>query len=99
MGSYHTPLTVIVLLSESSIVLTVISFFVSVPVLSEHIVVTAQSVSTDESFFTITDFPASTEAPSARAMVMVVGSHSGTAAMAIDTAYMRFSTNAPVPSL
>ncbi len=69
-----------------------------VPVLSEHIVVTAQSVSTEESFLTTTDLPASTVAQSARAIVIVVGSHSGTAAIAIDTAYMRLSTSASVPS-
>ena len=77
---------------------TVISFFVSVPVLSEQIVVTAPSVSTEESFLTTTFLPASTDAPSARAIVIVVGSHSGTAAIAIETAYMRLSTKAPAPS-
>ena len=65
---------------------TVIWFFVSVPVLSEQIVVTAPSVSTAPSFFTMTDLPARTEAPSASAIVIVVGSPSGTAAIAIETA-------------
>ena len=79
-------------------ILPSISPLVRVPVLSEHIVVTAQSVSTEESFLTTTDLPASTVAQSARAIVIVVGSHSGTAAIAIDTAYMRLSTSASVPS-
>ncbi len=98
MGSYPTPLTDTILSSDSTIVRMVISFFVRVPVLSEHMVVTAPRVSTEESFFTITDLLASTEAPSASAIVIVVGSHSGTAAMAIETAYIKFSTNLPVPS-
>lgn len=70
---------------------TVISFFVSVPVLSLQIVVTAPSVSTDESFLIIAIFRASTDAPSASAIVMVVGSHSGTAAMAVATENIRLS--------
>ena len=77
---------------------TVIWFLVSVHVLSEQIVVTAPSVSTAQSFFTMTDFPARTDAPSASAIVIVVGSPSGTAAIAMETAYIRFSTICPVPS-
>ena len=70
---------------------TVISFFVSVPVLSLQMVVTAPSVSTDESFLMIAIFRASTDAPSASAIVIVVGSHSGTAAIAVATENMRLS--------
>lgn len=70
---------------------TVISFFVSVPVLSLQMVVTAPSVSTDESFLMIAIFRASTDAPSASAIVIVVGSHSGTAAIAVATENIRLS--------
>jgi hypothetical protein len=75
--------------------LTVISFLVKVHVLSLQIVVTAHKVSTEGSFFTITFFFESTVAQSARAIVIVVGSHSGTAEIATDTEYINHFKSSP----
>ena len=71
--------------------LTVISFFVSVPVLSESITVVAPRVSTDESCFIIAFLRARVWTPRARAIVIVAGRPSGTAATATDTVKSRFS--------
>jgi hypothetical protein len=68
--------------------LTVISFLVKVPVLSLQIVVTAQRVSTEGSFLIITFLFERTVAHKASAIVIVVGSHSGTAEIATETAYI-----------
>ena len=63
----------------------VISFFVSVPVLSEQITDAEPSVSTEDSFFTIARSCAIRCTPSASTTDSTAGSPSGTAATASDT--------------
>ena len=63
----------------------VISFFVSVPVLSEQITDAEPSVSTDESFFTIARRRAIRCTPSASTTDSTAGRPSGTAATASET--------------
>lgn len=90
LGAYPSPLTSASrLLKYSS--LTVISFFVRVPVLSERMTVVEPSVSTLESCFIIAFFFAKRFTPMANAIVIVVGRPSGTAATATETAKSRFS--------
>lgn len=57
-----------------------------VPVLSEQITVVEPNVSTDESCFTIEFFCARRFTPRARAIVIVAGNPSGTAATATEVA-------------
>ena len=63
----------------------VISFLVSVPVLSEQITDAEPSVSTDESLFTIARRRAMRCTPSASTTDRIAGSPSGTAATASET--------------
>ena len=70
---------------------TVISFFVSVPVLSEQTTLTAPSVSTDGSLRTIVFTFAILETESARTIVTTAGSPSGTAATAREIAVRNIS--------
>ena len=72
---------------------TVISFRVSVPVLSEQIVVVEPRVSTDESLRTITLRSAMRCVPSDSTMVVIAVSPSGTAATASETASSSTSTS------
>ena len=71
---------------------TVISFRVSVPVLSEQIVVVEPRVSTEESLRTITFRRAMRCVPSDSTIVVIAVSPSGTAATASDTASSSTST-------
>ena len=64
---------------------TVISFFVSVPVLSEQMTDADPSVSTEDSFCTIARCRAIRCTPSASTTDSTAGSPSGTAATASDT--------------
>ena len=63
----------------------VISFLVSVPVLSEQMTDAEPSVSTDDSFFTMARWRAIRCTPRARTTDRIAGSPSGTAATASDT--------------
>ena len=69
----------------------VISFFVSVPVLSERITVVAPNVSTEESCFIIAFLFARRWTPRASAIVIVAGRPSGTAATATEIVKRRLS--------
>ena len=64
-----------------------------VPVLSERITVVQPRVSTDESCLIIAFFPASLWTPNARAIVIVAGRPSGTAATATEMVNIKLSTN------
>ena len=70
----------------------VISFFVSVPVLSEQITDAEPSVSTDDSFFTIACRRAMRCTPSASTTDRIAGRPSGTAATASETPSSSTST-------
>ena len=92
-GLYPTPfVSAYWLLKKSS--LTVISFFVRVPVLSERMTVVAPRVSTEDNCFTIAFFFARRWTPRASAIVMVAGRPSGTAATATEIVNSRLSMNA-----
>ena len=65
---------------------TVISFFVSVPVLSVQIIFTLQRVSTDDKRLTNTFFFTNLFTPNHKEIVTTAGSHSGIAATANATA-------------
>ena len=74
----------------------VISFLVSVPVLSEQMTEVDPSVSTDDSFFTIARWAAIRCTPSASTTDKIAGNPSGTAATAIDTPSSNtFTTSCP----
>ena len=70
---------------------TVILFWVSVPVLSEHTTLTAPRVSTEGSFLTMVCTFTILVTLRARQMVTTAGSPSGTAATARDIAVMSIS--------
>ena len=76
----------------------VISFLVSVPVLSEQMTDVDPSVSTDDSFFTIARWAAMRCTPSASTTDRIAGSPSGTAATAIDTPSSNTSTRSRADS-
>ena len=76
----------------------VISFLVSVPVLSEQMTDVDPSVSTDDSFFTIARRAAIRCTPSASTTDRIAGNPSGTAATAIDTPSSNTSTRWPADS-
>ena len=91
-GSYPAPVRSTLPLAVT-IARTVIWFFVSVPVLSEQMVVVEPSVSTDESLRTITFRFAIRCVPSESTMVVIAVRPSGTAATASETASSRTSTS------
>lgn len=68
---------------------TTISLVVSVPVLSEHIIVVQPKVSTDSNFLIIALCLAILLDPSARQVVITAGSPSGIAATASETATLK----------
>src|SRR3989338_2961118 len=80
-GAYPAPDTSMIFSQHHNLV-TVISFLVSVPVLSEQMIVTEPSASVAGSFFMIMFFLASRRAPMAREMVMIAGRLLGMAATA-----------------
>lgn len=82
---YHVHVTSIIWLLTNSLV-TVISFLVSVPVLSVHMTLTDHSVSTDDSLLTSTFFLTNLLTQSPSDMVTTAGNHSGMAATASATA-------------
>ena len=77
----------------------VISFFVSVPVLSEHTTDAEPSVSTEDSLFTIARWRAMRCTPRASTTDRMAGSPSGTAATASDTPTSSTSTRSEASSM
>ena len=82
---YHLPLTSTISPFTNNLV-TVISFLVNVPVLSVHIILTLQSVSTDERRLTNTFFFTNLLTHNHKEIVTTAGNHSGIAATAKATA-------------
>ncbi len=76
---------------STAILVTVISFWVKVPVLSEQIIVADPRVSTEESFRISALRAIISCMPKARVMVTTAGNPSGTAAIARLTAMMNIS--------